>query len=267
MEDAGLGRDDELLLGARARALDQAARRGDECGVAKDAVVALRMRDHLGLGILRDQLEQAALAERLVDDAGTFPQHEVRAIRLLLHERTEVAIRREHDLLIAERLDDLHRVGRRADHVRERLHLGRAVDVADDRVARVALQPVLERGRGAAIGERAACLEVRDDHDLVRVQDLRGLGHEVNAAERDHIGLGPGGGLRELERITDEIGEVLDLGLLVVVRQDHRVALLLEPPDLRLELLVAHIQCRCGGAVVPARHRNNRELVHEVSLP
>ena len=36
---------------------------------------------------------------------------------------------------------------------------------------------------------------------------------------------GLGRGLRQLERVADEVGEVLDLGLLVVVREDHGVAL------------------------------------------
>ena len=36
---------------------------------------------------------------------------------------------------------------------------------------------------------------------------------------------------REPERVADVVGDVLDLGHLVVVRQDHRVALARERPD------------------------------------
>ena len=57
------------------------------------------MRDHLGVGVLRHQLEQPALGERLVDDARALPQHEVRAVGLLHHERAEMAVGGEHDLL------------------------------------------------------------------------------------------------------------------------------------------------------------------------
>ena len=39
------------------------------------------------------------------------------------------------------------------------------------------------------------------------------------------------------ERVADEVGEVLDLGLLVVVREDHRVALALEARDRGLEIV------------------------------
>ena len=45
-----------------------------------------------------------------------------------------------------------------------------------------------------------------------------------------------GGCLRQLKRVTNVVGEVLDLGFLVVVREDHRVALVLEALDLGLEL-------------------------------
>ena len=43
--------------------------------------------------------------------------------------------------------------------------------------------------------------------------------------------VGGGGLLGEPERIADEVGDVLDLGALVVVRQDHRVALVSQPLD------------------------------------
>ena len=52
--------------------------------------------------------------------------------------------------------------------------------------------------------------------------------------------------LRELQRIADEVGEILDLGLLVVVRQDHGVALALERADLGLELGGRHAEVGCG---------------------
>ena len=53
----------------------------------------------------------------------------------------------------------------------------------------------------------------------------RRLGHEVHAAERDHLGVGLRRLLREAERIADEVGHVLHLGQLVVVREDHGAAL------------------------------------------
>ena len=57
-------------------------------------------------------------------------------------------------------------------------------------------------------------------------------------AKQDHVGLGLLRRLRELERVADEVGEVLDLALLVVVREDDRVALALQAPDLVFEVHV-----------------------------
>ena len=65
-------------------------------------------------------------------------------------------------------------------------------------------------------------------------QDRGGLGHEVDAAEGDHVGVGVGRLARQAERVAHEVGHVLDLGHLVVVRQDHRVALLGERAHLVL---------------------------------
>ena len=42
--------------------------------------------------------------------------------------------------------------------------------------------------------------------------------------------------LRELERIAEEVGDVLDVAVLVVVREQDRVALVLEAPDLLFEV-------------------------------
>ena len=88
----------------------------------------------------------------------------------------------------------------------------------------------------AAVGERAAGLQIGDHDRALGVQDLRRLGHEVDAAEGDHVALDLLRGLRELERIADEVREILDLGFLVVVGEDHRVALALHARDRGLEI-------------------------------
>ena len=131
-----------------------------------------------------------------------------------------------------EALHHLHGVGRRAADVDLGLHVGRRVHVGDDRHARVpvAQQPhVLAGDRG---GERAARAHVRDQHGLVRVQDLRGLGHEVHAGLHDDRRLGLGRLDGKLQRVADEIGNaVVDLRRLVVMRQDDGVALFLQVVD------------------------------------
>ena len=61
------------------------------------------------------------------------------------------------------------------------------------------------------------------------------------------------GGLRELERVADEVGEVLDLGLLVVVGEDHRVALALHARDRGLEIDGDRVGPGCGEGSVRRR--------------
>ena len=67
-------------------------------------------------------------------------------------------------------------------------------------------------------------------------QDLRRLGHEAHAAEGDDFGVGRRGLARQVEAVADEIGEVLDFRLLVIMREDDRVALLLQALDLGEEI-------------------------------
>ena len=85
------------------------------------------------------------------------------------------------------------------------------------------------------VGERAAGVEVGDQHLLLGREDRGGLGHEVDAAEGDHLGVGVGRLAREPERVADEVGDVLDLRQLVVVGEDDRVALRRQLADLLAE--------------------------------
>ena len=200
------------------------------------------MRDQLRFGMTHFELLQLPLGELLVHDAEPRPLHQLPA-GLLLHPGAEVAIGREDDLRMArETVDDLLRIARGADDVAERLHAGGAVDVADDLVVRIALQPLRELVGRAAVGERAAGVQVRQQDLLVRVQDLRGFRHEMDAAEYDHLRARLRRLLRELERIAHEIREVLDLRVLVVVGEDHRVELAAEPFDpIQKSLSLGHV--------------------------
>ena len=162
----------------------------------------------------------------------------------------QVLVGREDQRPALEVVGHLDRVGRGADEIAHRLHLGAAVDVGEHRRAGVGGDEGGELVRRAAVGERAAGLQI-GHHDLARgVQDLGRLGHEVDAAEGDHVGFHLLGGLRELERVADEVGEVLDLGLLVVVGQDHGVALALDARDRGLEI-VGEVRGRRVGGLRP----------------
>ncbi len=174
-------------------------------------------------------------ADARVDVALAHPHHQL-AARDLLEPETEEEVGQEQDLLIGrDRLDHAARVAGGAAVVALGLHLGARVDVRDDdgpRVPRLPGAQLVGRDRG---GERAAGLGVGDQDGLLGREDRGCLGHEVHAAERDRRGLVRGGLARESERVAHVVGDVLHLGDLVVVREDHRVARTRELADLLLQ--------------------------------
>ena len=98
----------------------------------------------------------------------------------------------------------------------------------------------------AAVLEAAAGVHVGQDHGLLGAEDFRRLGHEANAAEGDHLGIGRRRLARQIEAVADEIREVLDFRLLVIMREDHGVALALQPLDLA-EQVEAPCRLRSSG--------------------
>ena len=116
---------------------------------------------------------------------------------LLLDIRAEPHVRPEQDLrvrsmrlvYVAHHVDG---VGRRAAVVGQSLDLRCRVDVHHDDTLRVALAPSGKLLGVDRRGERAAGVEVGDQHGLLGAQDRGCLGHEVNAAEHDRVAFGGG---------------------------------------------------------------------------
>jgi hypothetical protein len=54
----------------------------------------------------------------------------------------------------------------------------------------------------------------------------------VHAGKNDHVGVRLGGRLRQAEGVADKVGDVLDIRLLVQVRQDNGVLFFFEFFDL-----------------------------------
>ena len=152
-------------------------------------------------------------------------------------------VRSEQDLdvvavLGVDVLDDLHGVGRRAAVVGQRLDLGGRIDVHHHDRPGVLGLPTMQLRSGDRIGQRAAGVEIRDQHALLGAQDRGRLGHEVHAAEHDGLGPGLRRLLGEAQRVADVVGHVLDLGQLIVVGEDdgaplggQRAHLVLESRD------------------------------------
>jgi hypothetical protein len=61
--------------------------------------------------------------------------------------------------------------------------------------------------------------------------------------------------LREIEAVADKVGEVLQLGLLVIMRQDDGVALLAQPVDLRAQVQAGKAFGRCVHVSLPDHDR------------
>ena len=118
-----------------------------------------------------------------------------------------------------------------------RLDLGRGVDVAHRKRAGMLRLERAQLLAGNHVGHRTARRRVRNEHDLGRIQDGGRLGHEIDAAEDDHVCLDLRGLARQLQRVAGEVGNVLHLRPLVVVREDDGVALRLQRANLRHEAI------------------------------
>ena len=96
----------------------------------------------------------------------------------------------------------------------------RACDIGDPGQLVPGLLDLVDVGH---VGHGAAGVEVGEQHLLVVAgQDVGRLGHEVDAAEDDELGVGLVGGLPgEAERVAPGIGPTHDLVALVVVAEDE----------------------------------------------
>ena len=214
---------------------EHAGRGADLVRQSDDVLAALGVGDDDGVRVLRHARLHIHAAEHVVRRAGAVVDDDLLLGDLALHPVAEVAVGGEQDLVAVDAPDDAHGVGRRAADVRVRLDLGRGVHVGHDGVVGVALAPVVEGVGGDRVGERAARGEMREEDRLPRVEDLRGLRHEEDAAEDDQILVAALGLEGEAERVAHEVGDSLDLGQLVVVGEDHRVLLVLQAADLRAQ--------------------------------
>ena len=150
----------------------------------------------------------------------------------LRDEASQVAVRDEQDVPLRQLAHDLDRVGRGHAHVAPALHLNRGIHVAGDRqVVAVFGAGRVDRGPLDHVRHRAVRRRLGQEDRLVAIEQLRALPHELDTAQDD----GPlGQGFREfcqVKRVAHVICDRLDLGLHIIVREDHRIALGLELLD------------------------------------
>ena len=90
----------------------------------------------------------------------------------------------------------------------------------------------LELLRRARILEAAPGIHVGQYDDFLGRKDLGRVGHELHAAKGNHVGVRVRRHLRQLQAVAHEIGKILNLRLLIIVRQDDGIALFAQPVDL-----------------------------------
>src|SRR5207248_5046871 len=184
---------------------------------------ALGVDEQVGVGRLVLPALDVGRTDPGVDVTLAEPDRELAADHLLEPE-AEVHVRQEEELLLRrDRLDHGLRVPGRAAVVALGLHLRRRVHVGHDHGARVLCLPVAELLGVDRGGERAAGAEIGEEDRLLRTEDRRRLGHEVDTAKDDRLRVGRGRLARKAERVADVVRDVLHLGALVVVGEDHGV--------------------------------------------
>ncbi len=277
-----LGADRPLRAGrGRLQRLDDVLRRADVVRGGDDLVLALRVHEHVDAGYARPHVVDGLHREAPVHRAVPAPQDHLRVAQLLggqaavgLVRVVEDAVLQGHphvphgrvaaQVLVGEEqhllpllegpLQGPLRVRRGADRaavaagegldVRGGVHVRDGHDLLGDAGLGQHVPALGDLLGGGHVGHRTARREVRQ-YDLLVVggQDVRGLRHEVHAAEDDVLGLRtrrrvPG----ELERVAGHIRELDDLVALVVVPEDE---------DLLAQLLLGRAgalhQVRVGG--------------------
>lgn len=93
-------------------------------------------------------------------------------------------------------------------------------------------------------------MKIGHDDDAIGIEDLRRFGHEVHAGKEDDVGRGFFRLLGKLQRISKEIRKILNVPLLVVVREQNGVSLSLEPHNLGFE-----VEIRVDARAFRVRHR------------
>ena len=176
---------------------------------------------------------QFGSGKALMDLAGAFPEDHLH-VGLLGNVLAQVVVGQEYHPIDAQRLDDPHSVGGCAADIGFRLDVRAGIHIGHHRHPGITLLEQADVLTGDGSRQRATGAKVRDQDLLLGIDDLRRLGHEVHAAQHDDVGIRFAGLLRQAQGIPRIVGHaVINLGRLVIVGQDYRVALNLQFIDER----------------------------------
>jgi hypothetical protein len=152
----------------------------------------------------------------------------------------EVAVGNENHFIGIEGVDHLDGVGAGAADVAFGLDRRRGVDVGHHRPPGEPGLHLAQALDGDHVGHRAAGVGTGQKDDLLRRQNRRAFGHEMNAAENDHLALGARRFQRQGQGIAGNVGHGLNLVALVVVRQQQGIAFLGQPANFLEHFFLSH---------------------------
>src|SRR5699024_209310 len=131
--------------------------------------------------------------------------------------------------------------------------LGGGVDVADHDRPGVLCFPLAQLIRVDGVCQGTPRICIRDKHSLFRRENLGGFRHKMHAAKDHFICIGFCRDARKPQGITNVVCNVLNLWQLVIVRENHRIALtrkyadFLRPSTTRrvANLSISDIEAKC----------------------
>ena len=153
------------------------------------SVGTLRVRNDGGIWIFFADFVYAARRELDVHVTGALPQ--IHSASCAFHYPcAEILVRNKENISIDWRCaNDLVCVAAGANHVGQRFHASTAIDVGDHVIifVRVLSQKLRQLFRRTRFGERAAGIEIRQNHTLGRINDLGCFRHEMDATKQDDV--------------------------------------------------------------------------------
>ncbi len=191
------------------------------------------MRHYLCIGVEALQCKDAFLLNPvLVNLAISGPCYDFLALDKALYIHRQIAVGNENYFLLRQTLYDLGGVRRSAADVRFRLHCRARVNICHNCRVRVLF---LLGAQSFDVHHRchwAARIWLGMHNNLAWVEDYRRFDHEIHAAENYDFRVCLLRLKAERQRVAYEIGNVLHLRALVVVREDDGVFLLFKARDL-----------------------------------
>ena len=89
--------------------------------------------------------------------------------------------------VLRQLIDNLLRIRRRHHYIRQRLHFSRRVHVRNDHMIGMLRLKRCQVLCFATIGQRTTGIRIRNQHFLIRTEDLHRLTHEMHTAHYQYI--------------------------------------------------------------------------------